>query len=144
MQVKLEDCYVILREVLLEGVYLAIARLDPFRRRQPVDAGHQHVFIMRSVEDADHPHWRYGFVDAPQEIMRQFVSRWFLKAGRDDSERVDRAEDPTNGAVLATGIRTLQNHKDRLLGLGVEDFLQAVDFGNIAGSCSFGFRSRER
>src|ERR1700730_3556424 len=79
VQVKFENDYVILREVLLEGVNLPLARLDPVRRHQPVNTGHQHIFIMRSVEDAGHPGWRHDFVDAPQEIMRQLVRRWFLK-----------------------------------------------------------------
>jgi hypothetical protein len=59
VQVKLEDCYVILREVLLKGVNLAITRLYPLCRHQPVNARHQHIFVMRSVEDADHPRRRH-------------------------------------------------------------------------------------
>jgi len=78
---------------------------------------------MRSVEDPDHPRRRHDFVDTPQEIMSQLVRRWFLKAGGDGSERVERAEDPPNGAILAAGIRTLQNDQKCVLGLGVEDFL---------------------
>jgi hypothetical protein len=62
-------------------------------------------------------------VNAPQEIMRQLVRRWFLKAGRNRAERVYRAKDPSNSAVLAARIRTLQDHQERALGLGVEDFL---------------------
>src|SRR5207302_10696014 len=120
---KLDYNYAILREVLLEGVYLAVARLYPLSWHQPVDARHQNVLIMGSVEDADHPRCRHCLVNAPQEIMRQLVRRWFLKAGRDRSERVYRAKDPSNNAVLAARIRTLQNDQKRVLGLRVEDFL---------------------
>jgi hypothetical protein len=109
--------------VLLEGVYLAIARVDPVRWHQPVDAGHQYILVMRSVEDPDHPRRRHDFVDAPQEIMSQLVRCWFLKAGGDGSERVERAEDPANGAIFSAGIWTLQDDQKRVLGLGVEDFL---------------------
>ena len=49
VQVKFENGYVILREVLLEGVYLMIARLDPVRRGQRVHAGHQHILIHNAV-----------------------------------------------------------------------------------------------
>src|SRR5438309_6547558 len=68
---------------------------------------------------------------------------WLFKAGRDGSERVYRAEDPSNSAVLAAGIRALQDDQQRVLGLGIENFLQPVDFGNIRPCSSFGFRPGE-
>jgi hypothetical protein len=43
--------------------------------------------------------------------MRQLVRRWFLKAGRDDADGIDRAEDPSNRAIFAAGIRALQDHE---------------------------------
>jgi hypothetical protein len=55
--------------------------------------------------------------------MSQLVRRRFLKAGGDGSDRVERAEDPANGAIFSIGIRTLQDDQKRILGLGVEDFL---------------------
>jgi hypothetical protein len=75
--------------------------------------------------------------------MRQLVRRWFLKAGRDGAEGVYWAEDPSNSAVLAAGIRALQDNQQRVLGLGIENLLQAVDFGNIGPCRSFGFRPGE-
>jgi hypothetical protein len=33
----------------LEGVDLAVARLDAVARHQAVNAGHEHVFVMRPV-----------------------------------------------------------------------------------------------
>jgi hypothetical protein len=111
MKVEFENGYVILREMLLEEIYLAIARLDSVHRYQPVHTGHQYILVMRSVEDADHPRWGYSFVDAPQKIMRQLARCWFLEVGRDGTDGVDRAEDTSNGAILAAGIRTLQDHQ---------------------------------
>ena len=76
--------------------------------------------------------------------MRQLVRCWLLEAGRDGTYGVDWAEDPPNGAILATRVQTLQNHQKRIPGLGIENFLQAVDFSDIGSRRSFGFRSSER
>src|SRR6267142_1484641 len=63
--------------------------------------------------------------------MSQLVLRWFLKAGGDRPDWIYRSEYVANSAVLTARIRTLQDHQQRVLGLGIENFLHAVDLGDI-------------
>src|ERR1700738_3665786 len=75
--------------------------------------------------------------------MRQLVLRWFLEAGGDRPDWIYRSEYVANSAILTARIRTLQDHQQRVLGLGIENFLRAVDFRDIGRRLSFGLLPRE-
>src|ERR1700720_1869338 len=75
--------------------------------------------------------------------MSQLVLRWFLKAGGDRPDWIYRSEHVANSAILTARIWTLQDHQQRVPALGIENFLHAVDLGDIGRRRSFGLRSGE-
>src|SRR3984893_13153054 len=98
---------------------------------------------MRAVENPDHSGRWHRLVDTPQEVVSQLVLRWFLKASGDRPDWIYRSEYVANSAVLTARIRTLQDHQQRVPALGIENFLHAVDLGDIGRHRSFGLRSGE-
>jgi hypothetical protein len=82
-------------------------------------------------------------MDTPQEIVRELLRCRFLEAGHDRPGGIEGPEDLSDSPVLAAHIRTLQYHQQGKLGLGVEDFLQAVDFADIGRRRGFSLRSLE-
>ena len=85
-----------------------------------VDAGDQHVLVMRAVENDDLPGSRRVGVNAPEKVMRGFEWSGLLEARDVDALRIDAAEHVPDRSVLAAGIQCLQDDQDRVFVLGVE------------------------
>ncbi len=82
MQEEFDDMRAVLGEPGLEIANLAIARFVSILVDQLVDAGDQHLFVMRPVEDADLPISRRFLMDAPEKVMGFFVRRRGSRTGR--------------------------------------------------------------
>ena len=79
MQEKFEYLDTVICQDLLEGVNLTVPVGPNLRRNDVVDPHDQHVFVVRAVEDPYITTPRHGFVNAPQKVMIQLVSRRFLE-----------------------------------------------------------------
>ena len=95
-----------------------------------VDAGDEHVFVLAAVEDADIALGGRFLVDAPQEIVAEFLGAGLLEAGDLHARWVEGADDLFDGPVLARRVARLQDEQQRLLALGVEPLLP---LGKLAG-----------
>jgi hypothetical protein len=83
---------------------------------------------MGPVEDPDVSTGRAGRVDSPEEVVR-LLQRGGRLEGRDDAAlRIDAAHDVPNGPVLAGRIDPLQHYQDCAAPLGVEAFLEDIEF----------------
>src|ERR1700732_4843844 len=117
--------------MFLEGVDLVITRLDALPWGKPLHPRGDNVLIVRAIENADHADGRHREMNAPEKVVRQFLCGGLLETGSDDAEGIDRTEYYPNRAVLATRVHALQHDEDGVLGLGVEDFLQARDLRGV-------------
>jgi hypothetical protein len=95
-----------------------------------VDTRHEHVLVVRAVEDADHPARRYLLVHAPEEVVLLLQLGGCSEARYGAALRVDDAEHLTNGAVLAGGIASLEHDQQCVAGFGIED---ALELGDLSG-----------
>ncbi len=72
-----------------------------------VDAHHQHILVLRAIEDADDALGGRAFVDAPEEVVGELLGGGLLEAGDVTADRVHRRHDVLDGAVLARGVHAL-------------------------------------
>jgi hypothetical protein len=63
-------------------------------------------------------------VDAPEEVVRQLQRRRRLERRHLAALRVAPAEHELDRPVLAPGVHRLEHHQQRVLRLGVQQFLQ--------------------
>ena len=63
----------------LESVDVLITLAPDLLRRESMNSHHQHIFIMRAVEDFDVSRRGRPGVYAPEEIVGEFFFRWDLK-----------------------------------------------------------------
>jgi len=109
----------IFRQVFVEFVDLAVAVHNFCFCDNLMDAYHQHVFIMRAVENGDFALGRYLAVDAPQKVVVEFCAGRFFKGGDFAALRIHGGEHLPDSAVLAPGVHGLQADKQPALMLGV-------------------------
>ena len=94
-------------------------------------AHHQHLFIIRAVEDSDMPALRQMFGRTPQEIMLQFGLRRRLERVHLTALRIHSRHDVLDGAVFAGRVHGLKDQQHRPTVLGVEFVLQILQAGNV-------------
>lgn len=83
---------------------------------------------MGTVEDGDLPFGGDFFVNAPQEIVVQFLSSGFFEGYYVQPLRIHPGEDMLDAAVLAPCIHSLKNNQNFVLVLGKKFFLQFLQF----------------
>ena len=126
---ELEDDRAVGGEHAFPIVDLVVAGAPGLLGHQVVHAHHQHVFVMRAVEDCDLAHPRGLLVAPPQKVVREFLGRRHLEASDVHRLGVGGLEDPADGAVLARSVHPLQHDEKRLLPgkvEEVEEFFQPV------------------
>ena len=138
VQHEFEDRRAVLDEHLLEGVDLAVARLDLLGRRELAHLDDEHLLVVRAVEDADRAAARRGLVHAPEEIVGALLLARRAEGGDVHAERAGGVEDVADRAVLAAGVGALQHDEQRPPALRVEDVLQPVDLRRIGGCGGLG------
>jgi uncharacterized membrane protein len=124
VQHELEDRRTAVGQELFEVADVLVALAPDIFRHKVVYADDEHVFIVRTVEDADHALCRGGFVDAPEIVVSALDGAGGFEAGDRAALRVYAAEDVPDRAVLSAGVNGLQNDEQRALGFGVEHFLK--------------------
>lgn len=77
---------------------------------------------MGTVEDGDLPFGGDFFVNAPQEIVVQFLSSGFFEGYYVQPLRIHPGEDMLDAAVLAPCIHSLKNNQNFVLVLGKKFF----------------------
>src|SRR5262245_19932212 len=124
MEEELDDFHAVFAEQFLElpdpGVALAPYRLG----HKLVDPDHQHVLVMRPVENRDLPLGRFMQVNAPKEVMGKLDGRRLLEIGDLYTLWIDAGEDVPDRAVLARCIQSLQHDKERALAFSIEFVLK--------------------
>ena len=93
-------------------------------RCKVVNPNHQHVFVVRAVEDRDTAMPGNLFVDTPEEIVRQFLGGRLLEAVNRAALRVHRPDHMPAHAVLSGRIDALQDDQQSMLAFGIEQLLQ--------------------
>ena len=83
-----------------------------------VHTHHQHLFVVRAVEDADRAALREGALVAPQEVVLQVLGGRYLEADDGDALRVHAAHDVLDRPVLAGRVHGLQYDQQRVAVLG--------------------------
>ena len=135
---ELQDPGAIVGEHLLEGVDLVIALLDHVSGRIAPHLHHQHVLVVRAVEDADVAPRRAHLVHAPEIVLGEFVGVWRLERCHLHADRAAMVEHRAHRAVLAGAVDALQDDEKRPLALGKQPVLQRVDGGGIAHRVGLG------
>lgn len=93
------------------------------------DAYGDDVFIMGAVEDDDFAVARYLRMDAPEEVVVEFKRGRAFEGDDFHAVGVHAGEDLPDAAVLAAGIHALQDDEDAVFVLGIQAFLQVLEFG---------------
>ena len=84
-----------------------------------MDADHQHVFVVRTVEDADEAFARGGQVDSPEEVVGQFLDARLLERRDPAGLRIEAPHHVADRAVLAGGVHPLEHQQKRAAVLGI-------------------------
>ena len=90
-------------------------------------AHRDHIFVVTAVEDHQLPTPRHLRVDAPQEIMREFLFGRFLERSHMNALRIDVRKNMLDAAILAAGVHRLHDHQDPMLVLRVEQLLLLLE-----------------
>ncbi len=113
-----------LRQHLLEVVDQVVAFRPHRLRHELVHAHHQHVLVMRAVEDHDLALARRAQVGAPEKIVGELLLARLLEAEHRRPLRIHPAEHVPHDAVLAGGVERLQHDEQGLVAVRVEQVLQ--------------------
>ena len=96
-----------------------------------MDADHEHVFVVRAVEDADKTLPRRGDGDAPEEVVGQLGDAGLLERRDLAVLRIEALHDVADRAVLARRIHALEHQQQRPAVLGVEPVAEIVEHGDV-------------
>ena len=94
-------------------------------------AHHQHLFIVRAVEDADAPALRQPNIRAPQEVVLELGGAGLLEAFHVASLRIDARHDVPNRAILAGRVHALKDDQQRVAIGAVEQLLLIAQRGDV-------------
>ncbi len=121
--------------VLPERIVNVLHRLDArnalIENILGMHAGHQHLFVVRAVEDADAAPLGHGFIRSPQKIVLQFVGAGLLEAEYLAPLRVHARHHVLNSAVFARRVHRLKNQQHRVAVEGVEHLLQVFELLDV-------------
>src|SRR5213592_557596 len=129
---ELQDEGAVLGEDALEAVDLIVALAYDRARHGAMHARHQHVLVVRAVEDRDVPAPRGGAVRAPEEVVRGLLLGRHLEGDDLAAARVDAVHDVLDGAVLARRVHALEHDQHRVAAFGVEYVLELREPRDVA------------
>src|SRR6267143_784792 len=135
MQEELNHSYAIPRKVALETIDIFKAVLpDMFRyqwlrqlfvfKNLTVDAHHQHLLIIGTVENADLASLRQAPRRSPKVVMVQLLRRRRLERPHTHSQRIHPRHDVLDRSVLPCGVHALKNQEHAPTVLRRENVLQ--------------------
>jgi hypothetical protein len=135
---ELEDEDVAVGEGLLPGVDVVHAAVGLFAGDEAVDAGGEHILIVRAVEDADHAAGGSSGLAAPEELVAGFERGGDFEGGDVAALGIDAGEDVADGAVFASRVHALEDDEQSFGLGGVEDFLELIELGGVGGGDGLG------
>ena len=115
IQKELENDHAAAGKHMLEVVNFSVALTPDLFRHKIVHTGNQHILVMRTIKDAHHTFRRCNFMNAPQKIVCQFFSRGNLKRNDIAPLWINMRKYMANGAILATGIHSLQHDEHTMM-----------------------------
>ena len=98
-----------------------------------MDPDHQHLLVVRAVEDADPAALGQGPRVPPEEVVVELLGRGLLEAEDLAALRVDARHHVLDRAVLAGGVHRLEDQQDRPGIRGVEPVLGLGQLGDVLG-----------
>jgi hypothetical protein len=131
VEIELEDEDVVVGEVAFELVDVVEATVRDFAGDELVDARGENVFVVGTVEDADHAARRDLGVDAPEEVVAGFEGGGHFEGGDVAALRINSGEDMADGAVFAGGVHALEDDEQGLGLAGVEEVLPVSELGAV-------------
>ena len=81
---------------------------------------HEHLFVVRAIEDTDVPALRQTQRRAPEKIVLQLLRGRLLEGVHLTTLRIDAGHHVLDGSVFSSGVHSLKNQKQRPEILGVE------------------------
>src|SRR5688572_3362899 len=124
MEEELEDRDSVLAEHALEVVDLLIPLRPHGAGNEIAHANHEHILVMRAVEDADGALRRSRVMDAPEIVVAQLEVTRLLEAGNDASLGIRGIDDSANATGASAAVASLQDGGQRALGLRVQELLE--------------------
>ena len=138
VQEALEHCRPFLGEQALELDDPLEAWPPHLLRYQRAHSDGDDIFVVRTVEDPDHPARRALGMHAPEKIVRELERCRRLERRDGAALRVDACEDTADRPVLARGVEPLENQEDAPRSLGVEPLLQRRELFEQRAELSLG------
>src|ERR1700676_5044974 len=123
MQKEFQNLDLILRKVSFKPIDLAISSLPNFLGNEFVHPNNQNIFVLRTIEDADHAFFGHSLVNTPKEVVGQLFAIRYLKGDHRTSLRTDTRHHMADGSVLAGSIHPLQNNQKRTFFFGIKQIL---------------------
>src|SRR6266581_7556635 len=99
MQVELQNNHCIFSKQLLEVIDFLVTAAPYFYWHKLLYTSNQHIFIMRAIKNTQCTLARCDFMNAPQEIVRQFLLRRSLKSMYIASLRIDVRKHMPDSAI---------------------------------------------
>ena len=96
-----------------------------------MDLHHEHVLVVRPVEDADPAALRQAPHVPPEEVVVQLLGRRLLEAEDLAALRIDAGHDVLDRAVLAGRVHRLEDDQDGVSVVGVEQVLGLGEFRQV-------------
>src|SRR5262249_14617881 len=107
MQIELENGRSVLGEVLFKSVDGLKSLLHLVLGKIAMHAHYEDVFVVGTIEDANHAKTRSRSVHAPEKVVPQLFLGWFFEAGYLTALWIHAGEDMANRAIFAGGIEPL-------------------------------------
>ena len=111
VQEELHDNGAVFGQQLLKVIDVLVALFPHVRGDELVNALHQDRFVVASIEDHHLTLARYLLVRAPKKVTVLLIWGGDLEACHPRALRVDALEDPSDGAILATGVQGLEDNE---------------------------------
>ena len=128
MQHKLSDGGAVRAQDFLEIPDLVVACLPNLFRNQFVHARNEHIFVVRSIPNADHALVRRHFVSAPKKIVIEVHLCRCLESRKFKPGRVQAEAKSVERAVFSASIHRLKKNQQTALVLGEQLLLEEADF----------------
>ena len=124
VQVELHDAGGVGGEMRLEGVDALVSVLPDLLGHELLDPDHEHVLVVRPVEDTDAALAGSRGVHSPQEVVAQLLLGRHPESGHARALRVEGGHHLADQAVLAARVERLEHDQQRLALLGPQLLLE--------------------
>jgi hypothetical protein len=124
----------------LEFVDLPVPLAPDLLRHELVHPHHQHVLVVRPVEDPDHAERRDRPVDPPQEVVGPLLRAGNLEGGDGAPGGIQSAHDVADHPVLPARVDGLEHDQHGARAVGVEPVLEIGEALEVLLQAGMGLR----